>query len=153
MVKNENQEMLFCFFLAVITVLTLSAHVWAAELKSSDAAGHGDSCGAVSPRIGCTVCKRGALKQNCEKQRYWDHSTVHDSGGKRCIVTYFRSGGHYRCDTCGATRPLDYADEFGGEHLCAVNHSSCGLGDRSVCFLGAQLPPEPFPYNQETTDE
>lgn len=149
----KTKKRFLALFLAVITVLTFAIPVWAAEPELSIDAEHSEDSFSVSPRVGCTVCKIGFLIQICEKQRYWDYVTEHNKNGKRCLINVFRSGGHYLCETCGATRPFDYADEFGGEHWCVENHSSCGIGDKSICSLGAQLPPDPFPYSKEPTDE
>lgn len=141
MKKMKHKKRLFTLFLALITALSFSTSVWAAEPESSIAAEHGDHSLAISPRRGCTVCTIGYLKMVCEKQRYWDDVGSHYSWGKKCIVNYFRSGAHYLCTSCGAISPLDYADEFGGEHLCVENHSSCGLGDKNICAVEAVIPP------------
>lgn len=135
------KKRLCAFFLAVIAVLTFSTQVWAAELESSIATDPSDDSVVISPRVTCTVCKVGFLIMVCDKKRYWDDVREHYSWGKRCLVNYFTSSGHYLCVDCGATRPFDYVDEFGDEHLCVENHSSCGLGDMSICSLNAPLPP------------
>lgn len=156
--KMKTKKRFFAFFLAVITVFTFSVQISAAGPESAEplspiAAEHVDHSTAISPRRGCTVCTVGSMITICEKERHWDHVGQHDVKGKRCVVNYFRSGGHYLCDTCGATRPLDYADEFGGEHLCVEIHGACGIGVKSICSLGYTPPSPPFPSNEEITEE
>ena len=140
--------------LAMVFALAVPAFSISAEPEPSIATEHGEHSLAISPRMGCTVCKIGSLIEICEKERIWDSVEKHTySGGKTCLINYFRSGGHYLCDTCGATRPFDYP-EYGDEHLCVFIHSSCGKGVTSICPLNAGiLPPEPFPYNEETAEK
>lgn len=137
------KKRIFTFFLAVIAVFTISTQVWAVAPETASGLENDDKSVVVAPRVLCSVCNLGSqLQEVCERERNWYDVSEHYSGGKRCLVNYFTSGGHYYCGTCGATRPFDYVEEFGDQHYCIENHSSCGKGDMSVCTL--DLPPYPF---------
>ena len=129
----KAKKRMLAIFLTLIVALTFSGQVLAvdttAPLPTSS------ETNAVSPRQVCTNCWIGQLVPICFREMHWYNVSSHTSWGKKCLINYFTSGGEYMCETCLFRKPFDYADEFGNEHLCREDHSSCGKGHMIKCSL------------------
>ena len=129
----KAKKRMLAILLALIVALTFSGQVLANDTSPLESK-------SVSPRVLCSVCNGGTqLLEQCFGEMNWYNSSVHYFGGTRCIVNYFTSGGQYYCPSCHATRPFEYVEQFGNQHLCIENHSSCGKGHMNICNL--DLPP------------
>lgn len=135
----KAKKRMLAILLALIVALTFSGQVLAVDTTAPVPSTVSES-EQISPRVICTNCWIGFLVETCYGEMNWYNSSTHTSGGKRCIVNYFTSGGCYVCETCLARTPFEYP-EFGNQHLCIENHSSCGKGHRSVCPLGGIVMP------------